>query len=301
MITLTAMPAQADDRVGAFCEVTPCLPGPVTTSKLAAERRVGAVACKQGENIGVDSQQRVQYCTTARDVDVDGLPVAAKSYTLFHPSGKIYQTHARKKFERTLKDGSKITCGVDVVSIADDGTLLYCKVGAAYTVSAAIGGAKAGGLKASVGDGIAFHAGGQLAGLTIDEPYTSGSIPLPAKTSISFDDKGNLAGGYLKNEMVAWGMTINYEFGVHPNGKPKLVNLRKPVKLAGHEFPDFAKLAFRDDGSLEAAEYVEARGFMIHGEPWEDTRTMTFDKTGKVTSTHLEHYQAKDPPPKFRK
>ena len=131
------------------------------------------MTCKQGENIGLDSQQRVQYCTTAREVDVAGLPVAAKSYTLFHPSGKIYQTHAPKKFERVLKivrrsRAASMSCQSPTTarcSTARSARRTRCRPG--------VGGAKAGGVKASVGDGIAFHPGGDFAGLTVDEPYTS--------------------------------------------------------------------------------------------------------------------------------
>lgn len=285
-----ASQASADER-GAFCELTPCIPGPVTRSQLTTERKVGAVTCKKGDELGVDTQKRVVFCTTAKAVDIGGLPVAKDAYTLFHPSGRIYQTHARSNFERALADGSKVTCGVDLVALNDDGTLRYCK----------LAGPRAGSPRARVGEGISFHPGGQLAALTLDEPYAAAGLALLAGSSVFWDPNGAVIAGYSRDAVVAGALSIKYDFQLHPNGKLKLVTLASPAKIMGHEFPDSAKLAVREDGSLESAKYVEAHGFMIHGEPWSDTRYTTFDQDGKVVTTRVEHHQAHDPPPKFRR
>ena len=279
------------EEAGAFCELTPCIPGPVTRIKLTAERKVGAVTCKAGDELGLDTKKRVVFCTTAKVADVDGLPVAKDAYTLFHPSGRIYQTHARSTFKRGLADGSTVLCGSDLVALSDDGTLRYCK----------LAGPRAGSPRARVGEGIGFHPGGQIAAMTLDEPYTAAGITLLDGSTAAWDLKGTLLGGYPRDTARVGALSIKYEFELHPNGKPKLVTLASPAMIQGQELPASAKLAFRADGSLEAAEYIEKSGFMIHGEPWHDTRHTTFDPAGKIVTTHVEHYQAHDPPPKFRK
>lgn len=286
-VLVSASPVAAD---GAFCELTPCVPGSVTSRKLTADEKAGGLTCKKGHELGVDSQKRIVFCTTAKPATVDGIPVAADAYTLFHPSGKLYQTHTRATFERTLADGTKVTCGADLIALNDDGTLRYCKLGAKRTGSP----------RPRIGEGISFHPDGRVSGMTLDEPFTAGTLVLPAGTSAAWDAKGNLIGGYLNAETTAGPLKINYDFRVHPNGKLAMATLTAPAKLVGQDFPAFAKLGFRDDGSLEAAEFVSKRGFMIHGEQWTDTTTMTFDPKGKVLTSHTEHYQSDVRPPKFK-
>jgi len=278
---------------GAFCELTPCLPGPVTRHKLAANRKVGAITCKKGQDIGVDTKQRVQYCTTARPARVDGVPVAANAYTLFHPSGRIYQTHARTPFRRALADGSTVICGADLVALGDDGSLRYCKLAGALASTR-------GRPRPRVGEGITFYPDGRVAGMTLDEPYTAGRLALPAGTSVAWDDKGTVLGGYLQSELSTRGISIKYEFELHPNGALAHATLAAPATIAKHPFPSFGELWFRDDGTLARAQYVSDRGFMIHGEPWTDTRFESFDRSGKLTSTRTEHHQSTQRPPKFR-
>jgi hypothetical protein len=286
-VLASVAPAAADK---AFCNVTPCDKREITTRKLDKDLPAGSVTCKKGHEVGEDQQKRVVYCTTAKNVTVDGMMVKAGEYTLFHPNGKIYQTRMAKPFERTLADGSKVSCGADLISQTDTGALTYCK----------LGGARAAKPKAKVGEGISFHPSGRIAGLHLDETFTQAGLTIPAGNSIVFDDAGRLIGGYLRDPITAGAWTIEYDFRIHPNGKLMRIGLAKAAKIAGHEFPERAELVFRDDGSLEAAQYVEKRGFMIHGEPWTDTRFMTFDKTGKVLTTRLEHYQAKEGPGQYR-
>lgn len=290
MLALVPSLAVADER-GAFCEVTPCVPGPVTRTTLAADRVVGKLTCKKGDEIGHDKQNRVVFCTTAKAVVVDGVPIAKDAYTLFHPSGRIYQTHASANFERTLGDGSKVTCGKGLFVLLDDNTLTFCK----------LGGKRAGTPVARVGESIAFHRDGRVSGMTLDAPYTAAGLTLAAGSSIVLDPKGTLIGGHTRDSISAGALTIRSTFELHPNGKLKRVSLGAPAKVAGHDFPEFAQLAFRDDGTLEAANYVAKRGFMIHGEPWTDTRHMQFDRAGKITSDRTEHYQAQESPDAFRR
>lgn len=289
-LVVTATPAAAD-RNNAFCELTPCVPSPVARRTLIKdEPGPSGVTCKKGTDLGTNTSKQIVMCTTAKQVTVDGVPVAANAYSLFHPNGRIYQTHASAKFERTIADGTKVTCGADLVAFEPDGKLRYCKLAAP----------RAGSPKAKVGEGISFHPSGRVATLTLDEAYTTAGLALPAGTFVAWNDKGAVTGGTLGGELVAGALTIRYEFALHPNGKLKAVMLAKDATVAGHKFPAFGKLAFRDDGTLEAAEYVADRGFMVHGEMWTDTNYETFDRAGKKTSTRTEHYQSTERPPKFK-
>ena len=103
----------AAEQPGAFCELTPCVPGPVTRRTLTKDETVRGLVCKKGTELGVDSKQRVVFCTTAKPADVNGLPVAAGAYTLFHPNGRIYQTHLRAAIDLALADKTTVSCGAD--------------------------------------------------------------------------------------------------------------------------------------------------------------------------------------------
>jgi hypothetical protein len=89
-------------------------------------------------------------------------------------------------------------------------------------------------------------------------------------------------------------------------GRLRACELSEPTRVQGHDFPRGARLTFHDDGSLERAEFVEARGFMIHGEAWRDTATVDYDRSGAEIGKHVERWQSgrdvrHDPVPrKFR-
>jgi hypothetical protein len=249
------------------------------------------VVCKHGQELGVDPKQRVVFCTTAKAADVDGLPVAAGAYTLFHPNGRLYQTHLRANVELTLADQSKVTCGADLIALTDDGKLRYCTLAKP----------RANAPRPRVGEGISFHPDGRIASLTLDEPYTSAGLALPAGASAVWDANGALLGGYASDPIQAGKLSIRYDFALHPNGKLREVELAAPAKIQGHDFPERAKLAFRDDGSLERAQYIVDRGSMPHGEPWHDTLHASYDRTGKQTGSFTDHWQAPFPPHPYRK
>jgi hypothetical protein len=103
--------------------------------------------------------------------------------------------------------------------------------------------------------------------------------------------------------MAAWanaleiqGFVVLFEVKVHPSGKLAEINLAEPRDLAGQSLPAGAKLRFRADGTLQRADYVSKRGFMIHGEPWSDTVHLTFDCHEKLVESHTEHFQADHAP-----
>jgi hypothetical protein len=276
----------------AFCELTPCV-GPVTRRMLTKDEPVGALTCKKGTEVGVDSQGHVVMCTTARVADVAGLPIAAGAYTLLHGNGRIYQTHLRKTVELSLPDNTKVVCGADLVALTEDGKLRYCKLGAK----------RAGSPRARVGEGISFHPDGRIAALTLDEPFTVPGIglALPAGAFVSWDAKGTPTSGYASENVTAGSLTIRYDFALHPNGKLRTATLGAAAKIQGHDFPEFAKLAFRSDGTLERSEHVTKMGAMPHGELTTDTLHQSFDASGKITSSHTDHWQAETAPHKFRK
>jgi hypothetical protein len=64
----------------------------------------------------------------------------------------------------------------------------------------------------------------------------------------------------------------------------------------GAEAEAVAVAGRRADGTLQRADYVSKRGFMIHGEPWSDTVHLTFDCHEKLVESHTEHFQADHAP-----
>lgn len=292
LLLLLSSPAFAEEPRGAFCELTPCVPGTSTRVKLIKDEPAGPVTCAKGSELGRDTgTKKLVFCTTAKAVTVDGIPIAAKSYTLFHPNGRIYQSHASAAFDRTLADGSTVRCAAELFALEPTGTLRYCDLAAP----------RPGSPKPRVGEGISFYPSGRVAGMTLDEPYKAAGNAFTAGTHLSWDDKGVLRGGRAKDPITVGALTIDWEFELYPNGKLRIAQLSKAATIQGHDFPDNAKLTFRSDGTLEAASYIAKRGFMIHGEQWTDTRSLTFDKAGKITSDHTEHWQSDVRPPKFRK
>jgi hypothetical protein len=285
VIAALVMPAHAER--GAFCELTPCLPGPVLRRVLTKDEVHNKVTCKKGAELGVDKQGRLVFCTTAKPADLDGIAVARDAYTLFHPNGRIYQTHVRAKFEALLADKSKVSCGAELISLFDDGTLGYCE----------LAGPRAGSPRARVAKGIAFHRSGKVAGMTLDETFRAGILVLAPGTSVQWDEKGTVIAGRTSVPLKAGALSIQGAFTLHPNGKLHEVALADKATIQSHHFPDRARLWFRADGTLERAEYLERRGTMPHGEAWTDTRHLTFDGGGKITNSYLDHWQSTVRPP----
>ncbi|MCW5801095.1 MAG: hypothetical protein KIT31_01685 [Deltaproteobacteria bacterium] len=284
-VVLLTLTSTAGAQPGAFCELTPCLPGPIAQRTLAKDERHHGVVCKKGRELGTDAAGRVALCTTAAAADIDGIPVAAGAYTLFHPNGRIYQTHTRAKVERATGDGTKVTCGPDLIALTDKGALVYCTLAAP----------RAGSPKARVGEGIRFHDNGALELLTLDEAAKLDGIPLAPGATVYFDASGKLSGAHTSDPITVRGLSIRFELTVHPGGALAEAELAAPAKLHGHAFPAGAKLAFRADGTLERAQHVARRGFLPHGEEWTDTLHLVFDRAGKITSSTTQHWQSRTP------
>jgi hypothetical protein len=277
--------ALPDARV--FCEVTPCLQGTAHRRVLAKDETVGGARCKHGTEVGTDDAGHVMNCTLAGAQTLDALPAAADAYTLFHPNGRVYQTHLATPHEFAMPDGSTTSCDAEVVAVYDDGSLYWCELHAARGV-------------ARVHAAIMFYPGGKPMGLTLDAAGTLGALQVPAGTAVQWDASGTALGGELPSPITARGLSIRGEFTLLPSGQVGSVVLAAETTLAHTKFPAGAELQLRDDGSLERAKWISARGFMIHGEEWEDTTTASYDATGHTTSSYTTHYQSNVRPEKYK-
>ena len=282
-LVLATAPAFADDDDPdwAFC-TKPCSPSPTTTHMLEHDELHGSVICKHGTTIGIDAKQRLVQCTTARALDLGGLPVAADTYTIFHTNGRIYQTTTRTPISRTLANGMSIACATGLVSLNVDGFLEYCTLARPLGLSP----------HARVGQGISFHRDGRIAGITLDETFKTPGITWPAGTTMMWTEAGVPKGGSVVDAIQVGELWLTGEFSLHPDGKLRAIVLAKPATVKAHVFPERAKLEFRTDRTLERAEFVSAEGFMIHGEQWTDTTHQTFDAKGAITSSTVTHFQS---------
>lgn len=292
--TLVGAAAHGDERTpDAFCELTPCLTGPFDRRKLIHDEIFGRVACQAGTEVGFDLQRRLAFCTTARAVVLDGVPVAAGAYTLFHPNGRLYETHLAKARAFVIAGGRKVSCAAQLVALNDDGQLRACALSTAFR----------GAIAARANTFISFHPDGRIASATLDRPVTVAGIRFAAGTRLDWDVAGAVTGGSLATPGRVAGLPIRSDFALYPDGKLKFVDLEEPTRVQGHDFPVGAELQFRADGTLERALYVAASGFMIHGEAWRDTASVTYDRSGAETSRSVHRWQSEvrhDPVPRIR-
>jgi hypothetical protein len=271
-----------------FC-TKPCTPSPVTNRVLDHDELHAGLVCKHGTELAVDAKQRLVKCTTARTSDLGGLPLTADDYTIFHANGRIYQTTTRAPITRDTPGGLAVGCATGLVVLDVDGNLESCTLARPLAIKPA----------PRVGGDIGFHRNGTLSGLVLDAPLAVGSIAWPAGTHMMWTPTGVPSGGTLQASFKVGALVLTSEFTLHPGGALHAVQLDEAATVRGREFPMQAKLSLRPDGSLESAEFVSKRGFMIHGEPWTDTTHQTFDAKGNVTSSSVTHFQSNArPPPK---
>jgi hypothetical protein len=285
-IVLVASIAGADPLpdAPAFCEVTPCLPGRAHRRMLAHDEKIAGVVCKHGSEVGTDDNGKLMYCTTAAAQTLDGLPVAGDAYSLFHPSGRVYQTHLAKPHEFALADATTMGCAADVVAIAPDGTLAWC------VLRGTRGNARS-------GKGIALFPSGKVKAETLDVATAFGRLNVPAGTGVWWDDAGIARGGTLAVAIAIGALKIRGDFTLHDSGAVHELELAEAARVHSHDFPVEAHLELRPDGTLAAARWVSASGFMIHGEPWTDTTSATYDAAGRTTSSMTDHWQSDVRPP----
>lgn len=255
----------------------------------AAPLKIGAVTCRAGEGVWLDAEKRLVACTVDRAVTVLGVPIAAGAYTLFHPSGRPWQTTIPRPEKLRTAAGAEIPCaGGALVVISEEGMLEGCTLAKPLSM---------GGVACKSGESVAFHAGGQLQAAVMDSPYSALGVTFPAGTRLSFHPSGAVAGAWLREAMSIAGYPVQWDLTVFESGRLRQLTLASALTVSGHAFPADAKLWLREDGSLYRAEYVSQSGFMVHGEPWTDTRHLRFDCRGKIVSDEVTHYQADRPPP----
>src|SRR5262249_6433955 len=75
---------------------------------------IGRVVGRAGAGVWRDPEGRLRVCTVARRVALDGVEVAAGAYTLFHESGRPYQTTLARHQALTTAVGLVVPC-VDFV------------------------------------------------------------------------------------------------------------------------------------------------------------------------------------------
>jgi hypothetical protein len=269
-------------------------PPPVTRRQVVHDERIGRVLCKAGNEAGVDGEGRLVFCTIARAVEMDGVPVAAAAYTLFHRNGRLYQTELAAPRALARGDGTKVACAAELVVLYDDGRLWSCRLAgrldarAAESVRARDGAAP----RVRARQTVSFHRDGRLEGATIDAPLLVGKLVLPAGTSVHWDAAGAVVGGSLAAPCDLAGLRAGGEFELDGHGALRAAVLAAPGRVQGHDLPAGAQLRFRGDGTLESASYIAKRGFMIHGEEWTDTAHVTYDPSGKITGEDVEHWQS---------
>ncbi|MDC0741369.1 hypothetical protein [Polyangium mundeleinium] len=251
------------------------------------DTRFGAVVCKAKQGVWRDPTGQVRACTVARPVTVSGIDIGADAYTLFHANGHPWQTHVAHPITWKTAAGVVVPCAADLVVFSKTGALEHCKLHRPMVLD---------GVACRAGESVAFHPGGRLWAATIDAPVLALGITFPEGKRLSWHEDGSFAGAYVTEPWEIQGFVVRSDVKVHPNGKLAEIVLAQPRDLAGQSFPAGAKLRFRADGTLQRADYVSKRGFMIHGEPWSDTVHLTFDCHEKVVESHTEHFQADHAP-----
>jgi len=261
--------------------------GPIAKRTLEHDERVGRVPCKASFDVGVDAKGRLAFCTTATAVTLDGLPVAADTYASFYPSGRVYQAQlAAAAHEFMLADGRKISCARSYIGLHADGRLLHCDLAAPLTMAP--------GVRVS-GGGVVFWNDGHVRWGAIDQPLRVGPGTLPAGSVLRWDRSGAVVGGTVKLPLIDFGgLRITGAFELHANGRLKQATLGAPARVAGNDLPAWAELSLRADGTLERTRYLKASGFVQHQE-WTDTTQIEYDRSGKPTSTRVEHTGPKAP------
>jgi hypothetical protein len=264
----------------------PCPEQLVTRRILKRDERFGSVVCKAGMEASIATNGQLVACKLAKAVTIDGLLLAADTFVRLDPEGHVASMELRSPRAFVLADGTEVQCAVGDLHL-DRQRLGNCVLGSPL---------KRNGVRCRVGESVTFHADGALATATIDDPIATREITFSAGSRVHWDGEGHVRGGSLPDPTTVRGLEIGSNVALHPNGALAVIRLHRGATIQGHRFPAFATIRFRANGTLEAAEYVEARGTMIHGEPWTDTRTMTFNEAGAVTSSHLKHYQAPSRP-----
>lgn len=247
--------------------------------------------CRSDRDVWRDQKDRVRVCTLRDPATVAGFSLAGDNYTHFHDNGVPYQTTLAKPHTLSNPGGVTVECAADFAVLDREGRVERCALARAT---------RFGDVAARAGGHVAFRSDGSLWVAVIDTPITVLGARIAAGSRVGFHPSGRVANVYLEESAVVSGVPIRGEFTLHENGALASFTLAENHRVGGREFQAFAEVWLYEDGSLWHVEFVADRGFMIHGEPWTDTRKITFDCSGAVTSDRTEHYQAKTAPPRLR-
>ena len=279
---------RSEEGTRAFCRVLPCAEQRVVRRILERAELFDRFVCKAGMEASVATDGRLVACMLAGSITIDGLLLAAGTFIRLDPDGHVADMTLTTPRDFLLPNGTSVRCGKGDISFAQQ-HVVDCVLGAPF---------KGNGVRCRVGESVSFHPEGALASATVEDPVPTAELTFAPGARVDWSADGHVRGGTLTAPVEARGLELAYAVELHPNGALALVHLRRDATIQGHRFPALAKITFRADRTLAAAEYTEKMGTMIHGEPWTDTRRMTFDPRGAVLTSYLEHFQATVRPPR---
>lgn len=285
------IPADAIAKRGAgkcvdaqFPEVKPPPDEGSTMTITPNSRTFGEVVCRGDREVWLRPGGELDVCTIARPVQLFGLALAGDSYTHFHRGGRPEQTTLAKPHALETKSGIAVKCAAEHVSLDVEGHVEHCTLDGKQTF---------GETTCRGGESIAIRPEtGELWACTIDGSLAVKGATIVAGSRVSWHESGAIHSVYSAEPLVMDGIAVRYEVELHPDGTFAHYTLDEPRTVGGIALEQFAKVWFYPDGSPWHLEYVADRGFMIHGEPWTDTRRVTFACDGSVIFDHTEHYQA---------
>ena len=251
----------------------------------------GEVTCMAGREVWRDAEGRIRVCTIAKPVHLFGVDLAGENYTWFHDDGRPQQTTLARPQTLVTGGGTKVDCKAEHLVLDAAGHLESCTLAKTTKYERA---------SCRGGESIGFASTGELTGCVVDNGTHGLDIVFPAGTRMFWHVQGGVAQAWLDKPLEIAGWRVQYQVHAYASGKLAQIELAEPRTVAGIAVPQRGKVWLREDGSTFRIEYVADEGFMVHGEPWSDTRTITFDCAGQIVSDTTEHYQAQDSPASFR-
>ncbi|MBX7082202.1 MAG: hypothetical protein K1X88_23540 [Nannocystaceae bacterium] len=259
-----------------------------TMTKTAQLRRFGAIPCAGDREVWLRPDGELDVCTLAAPTTVFGLALAGDNYTHFHPGGRPEQTTLAKPHTLTTKAGVELPCAAEFVALDDAGHVEHCTLARDHAF---------GDIVCRRGESIALRpTTGTLWACVIDRPFALDGTPIAAGTRVSWHERGTVESVYSPQPLVIDGIAVRYEIALHPDGTLAHYTLDEHRTIGGIALDPFAQVWTYPDGRPWHLEYVAERGFMIHGEPWTDTRSVTFACDGSILRDRTEHFQATSPP-----
>ena len=251
----------------------------------------GQARCRGDREVWRDDKGRIRVCTLRSPVTIAGFSLAGDNYTWFHDNGVPEQTTLAKGAAIPTPAGVSVACAAGFASIDRDGRLEGCVLAR---------GARFGEVAARAGGDVSFHSDGALQGAVLDLPISVLGISIPPGTRARFHPSGRVAELQLDNPVAMAGYVVRSTVAFHESGGLSSFTLAEPHRIGTLELEAFAQVWLYEDGRPWHVELVSDRGFMVHGEPWTDTRKVTFDCSGSVTRDVTEHYQSDVRPTNFR-